>query len=276
MKDIFLELWNTHSDLITSLGRKALFAAALVFAAKLLIHIAGKLLRRATAKIPRFDETFASMLRIVITYSILIICIIMILDSFGVNTTSLIALLGAAGVAVGLAMKDTLGNIAAGIILLLLRSYRKGDYIEFASFSGTVKEMDLFTTTLETPDGVFISAPNGTIWGVPLKNYTRNRKRRMDLVVGISYSDSIDTAFEVMRQIAVEETRFLPHPAPQVMVQSLGDSSVNIMLRAWAHTDDYWTVYWEKIRLVKERIEAAGLNIPFPQRDVHIVGAPYK
>jgi small conductance mechanosensitive channel len=131
--------------------------------------------------------------------------------------------------------------------------------------------MDLFTTTLETGDGIFISAPNSTLWGVPLKNYSRSRRRRMDLSIGISYKDSIDAAFAVMRQITEEETRFLRDPPPQVMVQSLGDNSVNIMLRAWATTDVYWSVYWEQIRNIKEKIEAAGLNIPFPQRDIHII-----
>jgi small conductance mechanosensitive channel len=194
----------------------------------------------------------------------------MILDLFGINTTSLIAVLGAAGVAVGLALKDTLSNIASGIILLLLGSYRKGDFIEFGSQMGTVKDISLFTTTLETPDGIFISAPNSSIWGVPLKNYTRNGKRRMDLVVSISYSDSIDTAFAVMRQIAVEEKRFLATPAPQVMVQTLADSTVNILLRAWANSDVYWSIYWDQMKNVKEKIEAAGLHIPFPQRDVHV------
>jgi small conductance mechanosensitive channel len=271
MKDQIFNLWNTHGDSIVLLGQKTLFALTVAVAGRILVRVAGKLIHRATAKIPRFDETFASMLRIIITYAIFIVCIIMILDSFGVNTTSLIAILGAAGVAVGLALKDTLSNIAAGIILLLLRSYHKGDFIEFGAFSGTVKEMDLFTTTLETPDGVFISAPNSSIWGAPLKNYSRNPRRRMDLIVGISYSDSIDTAFRVMQEIAAGEGRFLPHPAPQIMVQSLGDSSVNIMLRAWAHSGVYWTIYWEQMRAIKEKIEAAGLHIPFPQQDIHLV-----
>jgi small conductance mechanosensitive channel len=271
MKEQILALWNTHGDSITALGGKILFAFLVALGGKLLIHIAGIAIRRVTSRIPLFDETFASMFRIIITYTILIICIIMILDSFGVNTASLIALLGAAGVAVGLALKDTLSNIASGIILLLLRSYRKGDYIEFGSCAGTVKNMDLFTTSLETSDGIFISAPNSSIWGIPLKNYTRNRRRRMDIAISISYGDSIDTAFNLMRQIAGEEKRFLPDPAPQIMVQSLGDSSVNIMLRAWTHIDVYWAVYWDLMRGLKDRVEAAGLTIPFPQKDIHII-----
>jgi small conductance mechanosensitive channel len=195
----------------------------------------------------------------------------MILNSFGINTASLLAVLGAAGVAIGLALKDTLGNIAAGIILLLLGSYRRGEYIEFGSYSGTVKEIGLFTTILETPDGLFVSAPNASIWGTPLKNYSRNGKRRMELSVGIAYSDSIDTALRVMQDIAETETRFLKDPAPQILVQSLGDSSVNIALRAWAATDVYWKIYWDQMKNVKLKIEEAGLHIPFPQRDLHII-----
>jgi small conductance mechanosensitive channel len=273
MKDLVFDIWNNYRDAVIVLGSKALFAFAVAFAGKIFVHIMGKIIHRMMTKIPRFDETFASMLRIVITYAVLIVCIIMILDNFGVNTTSLIALLGAAGVAVGLALKDTLSNIASGILLLLLHSYRKGDFIEFGSCSGTVKEMDLFTTSLETPEGIFIAAPNSSIWGVPLKNYTRNGKRRMDIVIGISYSDSIDTAFGVMRQIIAEEKRFLPEPAPQIMVQSLGDNSVNIMLRAWAPATAYWNVYWNIMGGIKDRIESAGLSIPFPQQDIHIIAA---
>jgi small conductance mechanosensitive channel len=136
--------------------------------------------------------------------------------------------------------------------------------------------MNLFTTILETGDGVFISAPNASIWGVPLKNYSRNPRRRMDLPVGISYTDSIDAAFQVMKGIIAEESRFLSDPAPRIIVQSLGESSVTILLRAWASSDVYWNVYWDQMKNIKEKIEAAGLHIPYPQRDIHIVGGPAK
>jgi small conductance mechanosensitive channel len=271
MKELILELWAKHSGLVLGMGRRVLVAGIILVAGRLVILAVGKLIRRASAGKIKLDETLASVLRVVITYAVIIICVIMILDNFGFNTTILIALQGAAGVAVGLALKDTLSNIAAGIFLLFLRPFHKGDFIEFGAYMGTVKEMDLFATTLETGDGVFISAPNSSLWGVPLKNYTRNKRRRMDLSVSIAYSDSIDTAFTVLRDIAASETRFLPHPPPQIMVQSLADSGVNIMLRAWAHTDVYWSVYWDQMRNIKEKIEAAGLTIPFPQRDVRIV-----
>ena len=271
MMDIITDLWNTHGDFILALGRKASLALAIAAAGYIIVKVSGRLIRRITAKIPRFDETFSALLRIALNYTIFIVCIIMVLDIFGINTTSLIALLGAAGVAVGLALKDTLGNIAAGIILIFLRSYRKGDLVEFGSYLGTVKEMNLFTTILETPEGIFISAPNSSIWGTPLKNYTHNHKRRMDLAVMVAYSDPLDTAFAVLHAIATEEPRFLTHPAPQVIVQSLGDNGVNLILRVWAHTDVYSALYGEKLRLIKERIQAAGLTIPFPQTDVRIL-----
>jgi small conductance mechanosensitive channel len=218
----------------------------------------------------KIDSTISHLLRLIVRYGIFIICLIMIFNVFGINTTSLLAILGAAGLAVGLALKDTLSNIAAGIILLFLGTYRRGDYIEFGSCSGTVKEISLFTTILETPDGIYISAPNSSIWGTPLKNYTRNGKRRMDISVPIAYSDSIDTAFRVVREMAAAESRFLADPAPQILVQSYGDSSVNVLLRAWAPLDRYWPVYWDLMRGLKEKLDEAGLSIPFPQRDLHV------
>jgi small conductance mechanosensitive channel len=271
MKNELLNLWQYHSGAIIGLGKNVLVSAAIVIAGMALSRAARKLIRRAVAHGLYMDETVGSLLRVVVRYAVFIICVIMILNIFGVNTASLIALLGAAGVAVGLALKDTLGNIAAGIILLFLGSYRRGEYIECGSFSGTVKDISLFTTTLETPDGIFISAPNSCIWGSPLKNYTRNGRRRMELSVGIAYSDPLDTALQVMRDIIAAESRFLKDPAPQVILQSLNDSSVTIAIRAWASNQVYWDIYWEQIRNIKAKIEEAGLHIPFPQQDVHII-----
>ncbi|MDR1058314.1 MAG: mechanosensitive ion channel family protein [Treponema sp.] len=270
MRDFLMGIWDFEKFDLLGLGRRIIVAALIAFAGRIITAGTGKIITKAGGSKFGFDETLASVLRKGITYGVFIICVIMILDVFGVNTNSLIAILGAAGVAVGLALKDTLSNIAAGIILLLQASCRKGDFIEFGSVMGTVKEMNLFTTILETADGVFISAPNSSIWGTPLKNYTRNGKRRMDLSVGISYSDSVDAAFEVMRGIIGEEKRFLPEPKPQIMVQSLGDGVVTITLRAWAEGDQYWALYWDEMRNIKEKIEAAGLRIPFPRRDVHL------
>ncbi|MDR1862566.1 MAG: mechanosensitive ion channel family protein [Treponema sp.] len=268
MNEIALELWYSHKDFVLGLGRRALTAVLIIIVGRIAVLVMGKLVGTGKLKV---DETLTSVLRCIIRYGIVIVCAIMILDVFGFNTNSLIALLGAAGVAVGLALKDTLSNIAAGIFLLFLRPFRQGDFIEFGSFMGTVREINLFATILETGDGIYISAPNASLWGVPMKNYTRNNRRRMDLSVMIAYSDSIDTAFGVLKEIAAGEKRFLPNPPPQIMVQSMADSGVSIMLRAWTHADVYWSVYWDQMRNIKENIEAAGLTIPFPQRDIRIV-----
>jgi small conductance mechanosensitive channel len=271
METEFLSLWENHTGAILEFIRDIIVSLIILAAGTVAVRIAGKLIKKSTTGALRLDDTVAGILRRIVRYGIFIVCVIMILNTFGINTASLLALLGAAGVAIGLALKDTLGNIAAGIILLLLGSYRREEYIEFGSYSGTVKEINLFTTIMETPDGLFISAPNSSIWGTPLKNYSRNGRRRMELSVGISYSDSIDTAFRVMQNIAETETRFLKDPAPQIIVQSLGDSSVNIALRAWASTGVYWDIYWDQMKGLKLKIEEAGLHIPFPQRDLHII-----
>ncbi|MDR2719039.1 MAG: mechanosensitive ion channel [Treponema sp.] len=265
------DFWEIHSNVIVPLIKTLVAAAVILVIGMSLSRGARKLIRKANSKRLQSDGTAVPLLQAVVHYGIIIICVIMILNIFGVSTTSLIAVLGAAGVAVGLALKDTLGNIASGIVLLFLGSFRKGEYIEFGSFNGTVKEINLFTTILETPDGIYISAPNSSIWGSPLKNYSRNGKRRMELSVGIAYSDSVDAAFQVMHNIIAAEARFLKDPAPQVILQALQDSSVKITLRAWAANQDYWNIYWEITKTIKTKIEAAGLHIPVPQRDVHLV-----
>jgi len=266
-----LDYLKSHYMVILSHAKNLVSAVVILIFGLSLSKGARKIVQKANSKWPKSDGTAVPLLQTVIHYGIIIICIIMILNVFGVSTTSLIALLGAAGVTVALALKDTLGNIAAGIALLLLGTFHKGEYIEFGLFSGTVKEINLFTTILETPEGIYISAPNSSIWGVPVKNYTRNGQRRMELSVGISYSDSVDTAFQVMRDIINAEKRLLKKPAAQVFLQSMDDNSVKITIRAWAAIHDYWNIYWDMNKSIKIKIDEAGLHIPFPQRDVHII-----
>jgi small conductance mechanosensitive channel len=259
-----LELWDFHSASILLFARNLVAAVLILVIGRILSKGAQRLIKRASSSDLHVDETVTSVLRGIVRYGIFIVSVIMVLNVFGVNTTSLLAVLGAAGVTIGLALKDTLGNIASGIIILLMGSYRKGEFIEFGSFMGTVQDINLFTTILETPDGINISAPNSCIWGAPLRNYTRNGKRRMELSVGIDYSDSVDRAFQVMRDIIASEPRLLKEPAPQVILQSLESSSVIITVRAWASIQNYWDIYWELNKTIKAKIEAAGLHIPFP------------
>jgi len=269
--DIITELWEKDGQLILGFLRRVIIALLIMVGGKIVIGISKKATNKAVTGKLHADESFVSILRMVFHYGIIIICLIMILDIFGVNTAGLIAVLGAAGVAVGFALKDTLGNIAAGIMILFLRPFRTGDYIECGSTAGIVREIRLFATNLETPDGIYIAAPNSSLWGVSLKNYSRNPRRRLDITVTISYSDSIDAAFQVLSAIIREEPRFLNDPPPQVMVQSLGETGIGVTLRVWVEGGSYWKLYWEYLKVVKEKIQEAGLSIAMPRREVHLV-----
>jgi small conductance mechanosensitive channel len=274
MEELFAQFWQNHSNTIITLGYRVVLAIVIYTASSFIAKAVRKAILNTNSKLNKLDATLTPIFSTVASYAVYVIGGVFILDIFGVNTASLIALVGAAGLAIGLALKDTLSNIAAGIMLLILRPFRAGDFIEFGSTQGTVKEINLFTCVFETVDGLYIACPNSVLWGGHIKNFTRNGKRRMDIVVGISYSDSIDVGLSVLRQVAVGEPRLLVDPVPQAMVVSMMDSSVNIQLRAWAKTDDYWPTYWDLNKQVKESIEAAGLTIPFPQRTLHVVSEP--
>jgi len=265
-----VNFWNTHNTTILDLGRRLIIAVLIIIGGRIVILISKRLTDKAVKSKLHFDETLAQVLKMIIKYAVIIICLIMLLEDFGINTTSLIAILGAAGVAVGFALKDTLSNIAAGIINLLLRPFKKGDFIECGPVLATVKEMGLFSTILETPDGIFISAPNSSLWGVPLKNFSHNEKRRMDIPITISYTDSIDTAFQVLRGVISSEPRFLKDPPAQVIVQSLGENGAGVTLRAWVPSSTYWPIYWDQMKNVKDRIQEAGLTIALPRREIHL------
>ncbi|EKE73948.1 mechanosensitive ion channel family protein [Gallaecimonas xiamenensis] len=266
MAEQFKGFWQANANLILDLGYRALLVLAILLVTLVLARWVKGSVRRAHQRLNRLDETLVPLLSSLAGYAIYLVGLVILLDVLGVNTSSLIALLGAAGLAIGLALKDTLSNIAAGIMLLILRPFKVADFIECGSFGGTVREVGLFTTVLETADGLYISAPNSSLWGAPIKNFSRNGKRRMDLVVGIAYGDAIDKGLAVLLRLAAEDSRVLKDPGAQAMVQSLGESSVNLQLRAWAKVEDYWALYWDLNQKLKTEIEAAGLSIPFPQR----------
>ena len=267
----FLHFWENNSDFIFELAKKLVLAIVILVIGIILSKAAQSLVKKTNSKILPADGIIKPLFRALIKYGILIICCLMILNIFGVDTTSILAVLGVAGIAAGLALKDILGNLVSGIILIVMGSIRIGEYIEFTDFAGTVKEIHLLKTILETPDGIYISAPNSCICGNPVKNYTRNGKRRMELSIGIAYSDSVDTAFQVMQNIVNDEPRFLKNPAPQIIMHAVEENSVKITLRAWAVIQDYWDIYWKMNKSIKTKIEEAGLHIPLPQRNLTIV-----
>ena len=193
-----------------------------------------------------------------------------VLGLFGIPTASFVAVLGAAGLAVGLALQGTLSNFAAGVMLLVFRPFGLGDLVEVAGAIGKVEEVGIFSTVLNTTDNVRVIVPNAEIFGQVIKNYTGNDQRRIDLVVGVGYDDDLALAQRTIESALVATPGVLSEPPPVVAVHELGDSSVNFVARPWCETDGYWDVRWEATRRVKEALDAAGCSIPFPQRDVHL------
>ncbi len=222
----------------------------------------------ALARTGRVDETLRIFFRSLIRYLLLAVTVIAVLELFGVKTTSLVAVLGAASLAIGLALQGTLQDVAAGVMLMIFRPFRIGDFIEAGGGSGTVKAITLFTTELATPDNVQIIAPNSKMWGAPVKNFSHHPTRRVDLVFGVSYKDDIGLAMQTIHGVAAADARALTEPGIFVGVTNLGDSSVDITLRVWALAGDNWGLRVDLLRAVKEALDAAGVSIPYPQMGV--------
>lgn len=272
-RDALQNFWANHQEAVMNFGKILVLALLIILIALFAGRLVRKLIDRAVQKVPALDQSVGRIFYSIARAFIWLFAVLIILDLFGFNTASLLTVLGAAGLAVGLAMKDSLSNIAAGLMLLLLRPYKVGDYVDCGSISGTIKEMGLFTTVLSTVDGIFISAPNSAIFGNPVKNYSRNSIRRADITVGIAYGDSLPQGIRTLQSLMENNALILKDPAPQVLVADLADSSVNLTLRFWVSTADYWTAYWQVKGQLKEAIESAGLNIPFPQRVITFANA---
>ena len=240
----------------------------------LVAGVAARWARRGLMRVERVDPTLRNFLVSLLRYAILIFTGLAVLNAFGVQTASLIALFGAAGLAIGLALQGTLSNVAAGTMLLLLRPFKVGDYIDAGVAAGTVVELGLFTTELATFDNVQVIVPNTALWGATLKNYSCYPTRRLDVTVGISYGDDLEAAIATLRQVLIDEPRVHREPTPDVLVGALGDSSVDLIARFWCNASDYWPLKFDLTRRFKQTCDARGITIPFPQRDVHIRQAP--
>jgi small conductance mechanosensitive channel len=213
----------------------------------------------------RVDETVVGFFSGFVRYGVMLLVIVMVLGQFGVQTASIITALGAAGLAIGLALQGTLQNIAAGIMLLVLRPFRVGEYIDAGGLSGTVHEIGLFATELRTLDGLYRMAPNSLLWNVPVTNYSRQQERRNDLTIGIGYEDDIEKAQSVMLDLALKDSRVLGNPAPDVFVAELGDSAVSVTLRYWTRSSDWWAASRDLTKAAKIAFDENGISIPFPQ-----------
>ena len=259
--------------LLTTYGLDVVGAIVILVIGWMVAGWAAKVTRAAAERTRWMDATLKPLTASVVRYFLLIVTIVAVLNQFGVETTSVIAVLGAAGLAIGLALQGTLSNVAAGVMILMLRPFKVGDFVEAGGKAGTIKEVGLFGTELATGDNVFISVPNSAIIGGAITNFSHHGTRRIDIIVGIGYGADIDEAFEVLSGLAERDDRVLKEPAVHVSVRELADSSVNLGLRFWVNAADYWNVLFDLNKAVKQGLDAAGIEIPFPQRVIEIKNA---
>ena len=256
------------STLIVSYAFSAVGAVLLLIIGYIAAGIARRSVHAGLGQIKGFDETLRGFFAKLARYAVLVLVIVMVLGQFGVQTASIIAAIGAIGLAIGLALQGTLQNIAAGIMLLALRPLRVGEYVEAGGIAGTIEEIGLFATRLKSLDGLYVLAPNSTLWNVPVVNYSRNELRRNDLTIGIGYGDDIDLAQKVMLDLANAETRILGEPEPATFVSELGDSAVSVTLRYWTSTADFFATKLDMTKAAKLEFDRVGISIPFPQQEV--------
>jgi len=260
---------DTAVALVSTWGLKVIGAIAVLIIGRWIAGWTRSGVRKSLEK-AKVDASLVPFFSSLVYYAAMAVVVIAVLNLFGIETTSLIAIVGAAGLAVGLAMQGTLSNFAAGVMILLFRPFRIGNWVEISGAAGAVAEIGIFSTTLNTGDFVRITVPNSKVYGEIIKNYSANENRRIDLVMGISYGDDIGTAIATINRVLGSEERVLEDPAPTVAVSELGDSSVNLVVRPWCKGSDYWPTRWALTRALKEQLEADGCTIPFPQRDVHV------
>ena len=268
------QVTRTAMDLVTSYGMSVIGAIVILILGWFVSGIVSRTILKATSKSERIDDTIGRFFSGAARYAVLIFTVVAVLAKFGVQTASIIAVLGALGLAIGLSLQGTLANVASGLLILFLRPFKIGDYIEAGGASGTVSAVNLFTTEMNTPDNVRTVIPNGAVIAGTIRNYTTNPKRRVDFVMGIAYEDDINKAFEIMRGIIDADARVDKEPEPFLVVGELADSSVNLVVRIWCDRDNYWPLKFELTKAFKEGFDKNGISIPFPQRDVHYVAAP--
>ena len=276
---------DSFSSLETSLGEMSVFsqellAIALSSSVNILAGLgtiiigfwlsskASSMVRKQMSTLQRVDKTLAPILASIIRYAGFILTLVVALGQFGVQTTSIIAVLGAAGLAIGLALQGTLSNVASGIMLLLLRPFSVGDWIETNSISGTVREIGLFATQIDTFDNIYITVPNSSIWSATIVNNSRHQIRRMDLDIGIGYNSDLNKVEEALITLT-KDKRILSDPEPQFLVVDYADSAILVRLRLYAQYEDFFALNWDLKRRLKPLLDAHNIEIPFPQRVVH-------
>ncbi len=265
--------WTTSADG----GLRLVRMLAIIAVSILGLWILAKIIQRATdrwiGRVPNLSKLLQAFLVTVVYWLVLAIGLMVVLSAVGIDVTPVFALIGGASFIMAFAFQDTLGNLASGLMIMINRPFDEGDFVDVGGVAGTVKSVSIVATTVTTPDNQVIVIPNKQVWGNIITNITTSATRRVDLVFGISYEDSIAEAQAVLEDVTSAHPLVLEEPEPVIKVHALADSSVNFVCRPWVRTEDYWTVYWDLTRQMKERFDAAGISIPYPQRDVHVKGA---
>ena len=263
------QLVNIVRELIVKFGMNILAAIAIlvigIWIAKLIRKAIGKALKKR-----ELDKTLTTFLVNLLYFLLLTVVALASLGRLGIETTSFIAILGAAGLAIGLALQGSLANLASGVLLIIFRPFEVDDFVKVADEEGFVEKIHIFTTQIKTFDNRTIIIPNSTVTGGKIVNYTTKEIRRVDLSIGISYGDNIKTAIDAIRDLCSSNPKVLTDPSPYVGVVEYGDSSINLTVRPWCKTDDYWDVFFEINEQMKSALDEKGISIPFPQRDVHL------
>lgn len=262
-------IFQTIQDLSVQYGMQIIGALLTlmigIWLAGFLSRIAGKALKKKEV-----DSTLSKFFVSIIKAALIVFVLISVASQIGIETTSFVAVIGAAGLAIGFALQGSLSNFAAGIMLIVFRPFKAGDFIEGGGMAGSVQEVGIFITVLHTPDNKKIFLPNAKLTSDNIVNYSANDTRRVDMVFGIGYNDDIDKAKSVIDSVLKNDDRILTEPAPQIVVSELADSSVNFNVRPWVNSSDYWGVYFDVTEKVKKKFDEEKISIPFPQRDVHV------
>lgn len=263
------DMLNSLIEIGSSISISLLMALAILIIGRQLVKLILRLMTVALEK-SNVEDTVRIFVTNLLNTLLMILVFIAAINQLGIETTSIIAVLGAAGLAIGLALQGSLSNFAAGILIVIYRPYKVGDYIEAGNYAGTVKDIQIFSTVLKTPDNKIVVVPNGSIMNGSIVNYSDQDTRRIDLIVSCGYEDDIDKVRSVLEDILKKEKRVLKDPKPQIAVTELADSSVNFIFRPWVKRTDYLPVYYSLLEEVKKRFDKEGISIPYPQSDVHI------
>ncbi|HAS62751.1 MAG TPA: mechanosensitive ion channel protein [Vibrio sp.] len=265
-----VETWlNSNSDLLIQYGVNIISAVLILFIG----NIVAKMVANSVAKVlgkKKMDKAVVEFIHGIVRYTLFVIVLIAALSRIGVQTASVVAVIGAAGLAIGLALQGSLSNFAAGVLIVGFRPFKSGDYVEVGGVAGSVEAIQIFQTVLKTPDNKMVVVPNSGVIGSPITNYSRHDTRRVDLTIGVSYSSDLKLTKQVIHDALAKDERILKDHDITIGVVALADSSVNFVVRPWCKTADYWDVYFDSNQAIKEALDANGIEIPFPQMDVHL------